>query len=84
MKRYESARVSAAMGFMPDLSGVESECLAVQSVIEEFRRELYTGTSDPDRVIPVMLERMREVGLDRAIAEIQRQLDDFVRRKNGG
>ena len=82
MQHYETAKVSEAMGFTPNLSGVESECLAIRSIIEEYRRELYTGTSDPDRVIPIMLERMREVGLDRVTAEIQRQLDAFVEERD--
>lgn len=75
MERYAHARTSAAMGFIPDITPVESECLAIRQVIEEYRRELYTGTSDPDTVIPVMLSRMREAGLDRILSEFQRQLD---------
>ena len=83
MKRYESATVSAVMGFTPVLSSVETECLAMRQIIEEYRRELYTGTSDPDVVLPEMLKRMREVGMDRVIAEVQRQLDEFVRSRPG-
>lgn len=78
MKHYESARTSAAMGFVPDISPVETECLAIRQVIEEYRRELYTGTSDPDEVIPKMLTRMKEAGLDRILTEVQRQLDEFL------
>ena len=81
MKRYASARTSVVMGFVPDISPVETECLAIRQIVEEYRRELYTGTSDPDVVIPKMLSRMKEAGLDRVVAEIQRQLDDFVHRK---
>ena len=81
MEHYASAPVSAAMGFVPDITGVESECLAIRQVIEEYRRELYTGTSDPDVVVPIILERMKEVGLDRVIGEVQRQLDAFLASK---
>ena len=77
MKHYETAQISSAMGFAPDIAPVESECLAIRQIIEEYRRELYTGTSDPDAVIPVMLSRMRAAGLDRVLAEFQRQLDLF-------
>ena len=77
MAHYATARTSSVMGFVPDISPVESECLAIRQIIEEYRRELYTGTSDPDAVIPAMLRRMRQVGLDRVLAEIQRQLDAF-------
>ena len=77
MERYRNAETSSVMGFVPDISPVESECLAIRQIIEEYKRELYTGTSDPDTVIPRMLSRMKAAGLDRVLAEIQRQLDDF-------
>ena len=77
MKHYESAQTSSVMGFAPDITPVESECLAIRQIIEEYRRELFTGTSDPDVVLPIMLARMRTAGLDRVLAEFQRQLDDF-------
>ena len=78
MKNYETATLSAAMGFTPDLTPVETECLAVRQVIEEYRKELWTGTSDPDVVIPEMLERMNEVGLQTVIDELQNQLNTFL------
>jgi putative aldouronate transport system substrate-binding protein len=78
MANYEHATLSAAMGFTPDLTPVETECLAIKTVIEEYMPELQTGTSDPDVVIPEMLARMNEVGLEKVIAEIQAQLDAFL------
>ena len=83
MAHYVGATTSSAMGFVPDITPVESECLAIRQVIEEHRRELYTGTSDPDEVVPAMLSRMREAGLDRVLEEIQRQLDAFVAARDG-
>ena len=79
MERYANARTSVVMGFVPDITPVETECLAIRQIVEEYRRELYTGTSDPDVVIPGMLSRMKDAGLDRVKAEIQRQLDSFVK-----
>ncbi|MBR5111444.1 MAG: ABC transporter substrate-binding protein [Clostridia bacterium] len=78
MKNYETATLSAAMGFTPDLTPVETQCLAIKAVIEEYMPELQTGTSDPDVVIPEMLGRMNEVGLQDVIAEIQAQLNAFL------
>ena len=77
MANYANATLSAAMGFTPDLTPVETECLALKAVIEEYMPELQTGTSDPDTVIPEMLDRMNEVGLQTVIAELQAQLDAF-------
>ena len=78
MANYEHATLSAAMGFTPDLAPVETQCLAIKQIIEEYRAELYTGTSDPEVVIPEMLARMEEVGLRDVIAEIQTQLNTFL------
>ena len=66
------------MGFTPDLTPVETECLAVKQIIEEYMPELQTGTSDPEVIIPEMLARMNEVGLQNIITEIQGQLNAFL------
>ena len=78
MANYEHATLSAAMGFTPDLTPVETQCLAIKSVIEEYMPELQTGTSDPDVAIPEILGRLNEVGLQDVITEIQSQLNAFL------
>ena len=78
MANYANATLSAAMGFTPDLTPVETQCLAIKSVIEEYMPELQTGTSDPDVAIPEILGRLNEVGLQDVIGEIQNQLNAFL------
>jgi hypothetical protein len=39
---------------------------------------LYTGTSDPEKVIPEILEQMYDAGLQDIIDEAQRQLDEYM------
>lgn len=78
MANYANATLSAAMGFTPDLTPVETECLAIKTVIEKYMPELQTGTSDPDEAIPAMLEELNGVGLEKVIDEIQAQLDAFL------
>lgn len=75
---YADATVSAALGFTFDYSSVDSQCLAIASIIEEYKYELYTGTSDPAVVVPEMLDRMFEVGLQDVLDECQAQLDAFI------
>ena len=75
---YADATVTACMGFTFDVAPVETECLAISQIIQEYKYELITGTSDPDVVIPEMLERMKEVGLEKVITEAQTQLDTFM------
>ena len=78
MANYANATLSAAMGFTPDLTPVETQCLAIKSVIEEYMPELQTGTSDPEVAIPEILGRLNEVGLQDVITEIQNQLNAFL------
>lgn len=78
MASYANATLSAAMGFTPDLTSVAPECEAIKKVIEEYRPQLYTGTADPDVLIPQMLSRMEEAGLRKVIDELQLQLDAFL------
>ena len=75
---YADAKVTAAMGFTLDVAPVEDKLLAIASIIEEYKKELVTGTSDPDVVIPEMLERMNEVGLQDVLAEVQSQLNAYM------
>ncbi len=78
MASYANATLSAAMGFTPDLSSVSSECEQLKQVIDTYRPLVYTGTADPDVIIPEMLESMEKAGLRKVIDEIQRQLDAFL------
>ncbi len=78
MASYANATLSAAMGFTPDLSSVSAECEQLKHVIGTYRPLVYTGTADPDVIIPEMLESMEKAGLRKVIAEIQRQLDVFL------
>ena len=78
MAGYADATLSAAMGFSVDISPVETECLAIKDVINRYINELRTGTSDPEEIIPLMLEEMNGVGLQEVLAEIQSQLNAYM------
>lgn len=74
---YEDAVISAAMGFTFDPDPVLDKCAAISQIIQTYSDELYTGTTDPDEVIPQMLEEMYDVGLQDVLDEAQNQLDAF-------
>lgn len=78
MAGYADAKLSAVMGFTPDLGPVEEECQALKQIIASYRPALYTGVADPDELIPVMLNDMEEAGLRTVVDELQRQLDAFL------
>lgn len=78
---YADAKVSAVMGFTPDLDPVMNECMAISAIYQEYKAELITGTSDPDVVIPEMKARMEEAGLQTVIDTLQAQVDAFMAAK---
>jgi len=78
---YKDAKNSAVMGFTPNLDDVMTECMAISAIYQEYKPELITGTSDPDVVIPEMLQRMKDAGLQTVIDALQAQVDAFIASK---
>lgn len=79
VERYEKEAVtSSAMGFAFNIEPVKNQCLAMKSIWEQYIYEMQTGTSDPEVVIPELLEQLKAVGLDEVIAEAQSQLNAFM------
>ncbi|MFC5401147.1 ABC transporter substrate-binding protein [Cohnella soli] len=83
MKEFnEQAVKSKAMGFTMDPESVKTEIAAVSNVIAQYYLVLETGTVDPDKVLPQFNQKLKAAGLDKVIAEKQRQLDAWA--KAGG
>ena len=75
---YADAVTSAALGFAFDVSPVESQCLAMAAVWQNYRFELITGTSDPAEMLPIIIAEMEAVGMREVIAEAQAQMDAYL------
>ena len=73
----ETAVPSAMMGFMMDLEPVMIELTNARIIWERNSTDLMVGAANPDVVLPRVIEEMRAVGLDRIMAEAQRQVDEF-------
>lgn len=66
---------SKMLGFSFDPSNVKSELAQTASVVDEFNAGLITGIADPDTALPKMNEKLKKAGLDKIIAEMQKQID---------
>jgi len=77
----EGAQKSIALGFVFDPEKVKNEVAATNNVVVEFTGGLYTGTLDPDVYIPKFVEKLKAAGMDKIIAEKQRQLDEWAASK---
>jgi putative aldouronate transport system substrate-binding protein len=74
----KSARLSPAMGFSFDNASVQTELAAVNSVANQYLTGLETGSVDIS-VLDEFNARLKQAGLDKIIAEKQRQLDAWFK-----
>ena len=75
MKAFnESAKVSPALGFSFDATPVKTEVAAATNVVNQYKIGLESGSLDP-ALIGEFNEKLKTAGLDKIIAEKQKQLD---------
>ena len=77
-QREENTVFSKAYGFTFDKRGISGELEAIKTVIQEYRIPLELGLVDPDTELSVFRQKLREAGIDNAIDEKQRQLDEWA------
>ncbi|WP_337102589.1 ABC transporter substrate-binding protein [Paenibacillus sp. YIM B09110] len=77
----DNAIKSKALGFTFDSSSVKTEVAAVTNVVVQYRMALENGVLDPDIALPEFISKMKDAGIDKIIAEKQKQLDAWVAAK---
>lgn len=81
-KEYnKKAKVSELFGLRIDQEPIKTEVAAVTNVVKEYDMMLETGTVDPDQVVKILTDKMKANGLDKIIAETQRQYDEWKKNK---
>lgn len=73
------AQKSIALGFVFDPEKVKNEIAATNNVATQFTGGLYTGTIDPEKFVPEFVSKLKAAGMDKIIAEKQRQLDEWAK-----
>ena len=77
----DTAVKSNSLGFIPDLEPIKTEIAAVTNVWAEFMPGLETGSTDPEVYVPRANAKFKEAGLDKIIAEMQKQFDAWYAAK---
>ncbi len=77
-----SARKSKAIGFAFDHTPVKNELTAVTNVLQQFQLGLENGAMDPATKLPEFQAKLRAAGIEKIIAEKQRQLDAWSSGKD--
>lgn len=69
---------SKAFGFLWNPTGYENEISALTQVQSKYEAALGSGSVDPDEVIPQFVSELEQAGIDKVMAEKQKQLDAFL------
>jgi putative aldouronate transport system substrate-binding protein len=77
----KAASSEPAMGFNFDPTAVKSEITQTTSVLEEMLPSLVAGAVDPEQNLPKMIEKLKSAGMEKILAEKQKQLDEFLASK---
>ncbi|GGH40758.1 ABC transporter substrate-binding protein [Paenibacillus segetis] len=72
-----SGVVAPTFGFNFDTSKVKTEVASVTNVAKEFIPSLYTGSVDPDEYLPKAIQKFKDAGIDKVLAEAQKQFDEW-------
>ncbi|MNC08728.1 hypothetical protein D3C75_563280 [compost metagenome] len=80
-KFNDSSKEAPTFGFAFDPTPVKTEVAAINNVTKEFMPALYTGSVDPKTYLPKAAKKFKEAGLDKVIAEVQKQLDEWNQTK---
>jgi len=78
----KNALHSKAMGFTFDATPVKAEYAAVTNVVMQYRLPLETGSVDPEKVLPEFVAKLNSAGMDKIMAEKQKQLDEWVKNNS--
>jgi putative aldouronate transport system substrate-binding protein len=77
----EQAKPSAIFGFAVDRTPVQNEFSNCRVVWDRFSAQLLSGAADPDVTVPQAIAELKANGLDRIVAEAQRQIDEWKRTR---
>jgi len=81
MKQFnDTANKSKALGITFNIDAVKTEVAAVNNVKNQYRMGIETGTLAPDEALPEFIEKLKAAGIDKIIAEKQRQMDEWASR----
>lgn len=75
----DSAVASPLLGFTFDVYPVRNEVAALKNVKKQYFPQLETGKGDPSVVLSKMNAKFKTCGLDKVLAEMQKQVDAYLK-----
>ncbi|MBT2700945.1 ABC transporter substrate-binding protein [Bacillus sp. ISL-40] len=80
-KHNDSAIFSPAFGFTFNPDPVKTEIAASTNVLNQYKVGIESGTLDPVKSLPVFNKKLKQAGLDKIMAEKQKQYDKWKKNK---
>jgi len=77
----QTTEKSKALGFSYNASALKNETAALSNVVEQYKRVLETGSVDPADKLPEFIDKLKKAGIEKVIAEKQKQLDEWAAGK---
>jgi putative aldouronate transport system substrate-binding protein len=75
----QKTKRSQYFGFNFDTTNMKNEISAITNVYNQYLPGLVCGAVDPDATIPKLNKALKDAGIDRIVAEKQKQLDAWVK-----
>ena len=64
-----------------DSSNFRTQMASISSIMDQYLPSLKTGTMDPEKVLPEMLDKIDKAGNEEMREEAQRQYDEWLSNK---
>lgn len=78
---YGAAGSIPILGWAFDPTSVETEVGALANVAAEYALALNTGTVDPNEALPKFIQKLKDNGMDKVVAEANTQLQKFLNER---
>lgn len=79
---YGAASSIPVLGFAFDQTNVQTELGALANTAGEYALALNTGAVDPATALPEFIQKLKDNGIDKVVAEANTQLDAFMAAKS--
>lgn len=75
------SRYSPALGYSFVSGDVSTEIAAVNTVVDQYTPSFNSGALNPEKALPEFISALKAAGIDKIIAENQRQLDEWAAKQ---
>ena len=78
-KKIEESITSPTLGFNFKTDKVKTEITNISNVMSRYKDSLNTGSVDPEKNVPKLINDLEKAGWDKVRDEMQTQLDEFLK-----